>query len=435
MLGRPRRLFGCWLFGLWVALGSGPLMTAACALTLEQALVLAKETVPRLQAVRKQVLSTKERKQAALSPYFPSLDLRAGAEHSDIFRDRYDQLSYDTSLSYTLFDGGKRRADYTIAGLDLDSRRAEYRKALLDLELAVKQAFYNALATEEILRHRKLQLKDAKKVLDVAQGRFAAGVVKRSDVLQASVRFQQSRFSMNRAAGNVRKYRARLNSLIGRSLNAPTRLEGVLHPPTPEVPLEQLYAIAFKRPLIRQAQDRIGISKSRKKLEVSRFWPTISARASYSQDEFHGTRSFDGGDQKKVGLEAEWNLFDLGKFYRTHAWDYDIGAAREELSEVKRGIKVAVHNAYEDYLTARKNVPVARQQLKEAQHNYRQALKEYQIGKGDILSLVESEKALALAREQLTLSRLSLILAWSQLERTVGVHSLAALVKTEGRMR
>jgi outer membrane protein len=87
-----------------------------------------------------------------------------------------------------------------------------------------------------------------------------------------------------------------------------------------------------------------------------------------------------------------------------------------------------VAKAYEDFMTASKDVVVAKEQFRSADQNYAQAFGEYKVGKGDILSLVTAEAALARAQEQLTLARLNLVLSKALLERTAGVERLESLL-------
>ena len=79
-------------------------------------------------------------------------------------------------------------------------------------------------------------------------------------------------------------------------------------------------------------------------------------------------------------------------------------------------------------MTAVDSITVAQQRLKNAEHNFSQARGEYQVGKGDILSLVLAERALADAQEQLISSKLSLQLAKALLENISGVEKLELLI-------
>ena len=414
----------CLLLMGWCTLFPG----ACLALNLNEAIDIAKAYLPSYQASEIQVQSTEALYKASLAPYFPLLDATTTQERISSSTDDYNLSTYDIILSYTLFDGGRRKANKNIASLNLDIDEQEYRKNLIDLEFNVKSAFYIALARQEIVHQRQIQLKDATRDYEVAQGRNRLGAAKLSDVLQAAVRLEQAKFNLVQGRGELMNALSDLNSLLGRPLQSPYDLEGYLkfHARLPDI--GALSAVALERPEIKQAESQVKISKNNKSLDTSAFFPTLSAIASYSRAEssiaeFRGISSED----KIVGINATWNIFELGKFYRRKSSSLEIKVSRKRLDESKRQLLLDVQKTYQDFLTAGENVNVAEQQLVEAEHNYSQAFGEYKVGKGDILSLVTAEGLLSNAREQATTSRLNHILAKALLERVSGIESLESM--------
>lgn len=405
-----------------------PTPSPSAALTLDQALSMGRENLPSLKAARSKAQADEALYGASLGPYGPSLDGSTTQEKHDTSLGDYDRSTYDVSLSYTLFDGGRRRANRNIARLNRDNSREEVARNLLELEFLVKSAFYSALARKEILEHRQVQVRDARKDLEVAQGRNRFGVAKRSDVLQASVRFEQAKFALTQAEGELRNALADLNSLLGRALESAYDLEGSLDTDFAVPTVETLSQLTLKRPEIRQAQNSINIAKNSKSLETSDFFPSVSAVASYSRLE-GGLSSFSDDDDRSIGIRATWNLFELGKFYRRRSAQFAIDASRENLEETIRQLLLDLQKAYNDFVTTSQSIKVAGEQLKQAEQNYAQAFGEYKVGKGDILSLVQAESALALVRVQYTVARLDLLLSKALLERAAGVERMESLTR------
>jgi outer membrane protein TolC len=287
-------------------------------------------------------------------------------------------------------------------------------------------SFYTAIAAREILDHRTKQLENAKTDFEVADGRYRFGVAKLSDVLQASVRLEQAKFNLIQGEGNVIKALSELSSLIGKRFDEPYDLEGTLDAPK-EAPEEKTLAgLVLQRPEIRQFEYAVKRAESTKTLSYSPFYPTISASAVYSRSEESTIRSSSFEDRAAL-LTASWNIFELGKFFRAKSASIDVGISVDNLKELERQLMLDLRRNYENFLTAAKNVDVAATQLKQAQQNYDQAFGEYKVGKGDILALVVAEGLLQTAREQMTTSRLNLILSRSLLERNAGVESLENL--------
>jgi outer membrane protein len=400
------------------------------ALTLEDALSMARETLPSYKAASLRIQSTKALYNASLAPYLPSLDASTVQERHFTSFGEFNTWGYDVTLSYTLWDWGNRRANRNIAGLNLDISQEDFRTSLLDLEFNVKSAFYTAIARKESLDQRKIQMQDAEKDYEVAEGRYKFGVAKLSDMLQSSVRLEQARFALVQAEGDFRKALLELNSLIGKNPDAAYDIQGSL-PIELKLPArDRLSQAVLLRPEIKQAESSIKIEESNTAITRSAFLPLLSTNASY-QTTSGGVSGIAVGqagitEDKILGFTATWNVFELGKFYRKKSAELEQEVARERLNDLKRQFVLDVNKSYEDLVTSIKNLNVAQQQLKQAEQNYSQALGEYKVGKGDILSLVQAESQLANAREQLISSKLNLMLSKTLLERTAGVNSTEA---------
>ncbi|MCU0573898.1 MAG: TolC family protein [Syntrophobacteraceae bacterium] len=395
------------------------------ALTLEEAMDMAEGSLPGLKAADNRVGSTDSLYKASLSPYLPTLDAAASQEKRKQNSSSLDLSTYDVTLSYTLYDGGRRRADRNVARLNRDSEKEERARTLLDLQFDVKSAFFSTIARRDILQHRKLQVEDSRKDLEVARGRYELGVAKLSDVLQSSVRFEQSKFSLVEAEGELNKSMAQLNSLLGRSLESEYDLAGELESRVSMPDSERLGRAALQRPEIRQSEYAVEAARNLKTRQISEYLPVITAGASYNRSE--ATRFVSDLEDKAIGIRVTWNIFELGKLYRTRSAEFDLRVTRDNLEETIRRLLLELRLAYEDYVTASRNVDVAEEQLKQAEHNYAQTFGEYRIGKTDIIALVAAAIALSNAREQHTVSRLSVILARVLIERATGVERIESV--------
>ncbi len=396
----------------------------AYSLTLDEALALAKEKLPSYKASFIKTKSSEALYDASLGPYLPSLDTSAKYNRNDTSKTDYDSRVYDLTLSYTLFDGGKRKANREIAFLNFDTDKEDLRKNLIDLAFNVKVAFYTAIAQKDAFEQRKIQLQDAQKDYEIAEGRYKFGVAKLSDVLQASVRLEQARFNLVQSEGDFKKALSELNSIIGKALDSRYEIRGSLDIGMAPPDVNRLSDLSLQRPEIKQAELSLKIAESSKSLAISAFYPVFSADASYTRTS--GGRSSStttsSPDERSVGVTATWNIFELGKFFKHKSSKFDIEVSSEKMNDTKRKLLLDVHKTFEDFTTASNKLKVAEQQLKQAEHNYSQAFGEYKVGKADILSLVQAESLLSTAREQLIQSRLNLVLSKALLEKTAGVE-------------
>jgi len=403
----------------------------AYSLTLDEAISLARETLPFYKASMIRTRSIEALYNASLGPYLPSLDASTVQQRFYTSPDEFSTSSYDVTLSYILFDGGNKKASRNIARFNFDISKEDLRKSLLDLEFNVKTAFYASIARRDTLEQRKIQLLDAQKDYEVAEGRHKFGVAKLLDVLQSSVRLEQAKFALVQAEGEFKKALLELNSLIGKPLDSQSDIEGSLDLEVKLPDRNTLSNIVLQRPEIKQAEDSLKIAENNKSISLSTFYPLITTNASY-QKTTGGLQALAIGqaaisEEKILGLTATWNIFELGKFFRAKSSELEKGVALENLNDLKRQLLLDVHKAYEDLITAANNLQVAQQQLKQAEQNYSQAFGEYKVGKADILSLVQAESLLATAREQLINSRLNLVSSKVSLERIAGIEKLEYL--------
>ena len=402
------------------------------ALTLEEALALARSTLPSYQAQGTRVQSSEALYKATLGAYVPSVDSAGAAIRRNIAGFDSSSNSVDVTASLKLFDY-KRGYTRDIARYSFNSEEEGLRKSLLDLEFSVKSSFYTTLASQGILEQRKVQLENARKNFEVAEGRRKFGVAKLSDVLQVSVRLEQARFNLVQAEGNLQKSLSELSSLIGRPVADAGEIQGVLTFDLPLPDEKRLEQALLRRPEILQAELAIKRAESVEGISTGDFLPVLTGNLSYSRTDTSNpassTASIYGNpyEDRSASLLATWNLFELGKFFRRKAASIDTLTAAQNFRETERSLRLELRKSYEDFITTSRNVKVADEQLKQALQNYDQAFGEYKVGKGDILSVVFAETLLAQAREQDVVAKLNLYLAKALLERVSGIDRLESL--------
>jgi outer membrane protein len=426
------------LLALLLSLASVSLLPfSSPALTLEEAISLAKSTLPAYQAQSTRVQSSEALYKATLGAYVPSIDAAGNAAKRDIAGYDSSANNFDVTASLKLFDY-KRGYTRDISRYNFNIEQEGLRKSLLDLEFSVKSSFYTTLATRGILEQRKVQLENALKNYEVADGRRKLGVAKLSDVLQVSVRLEQARYNLVQAEGGLQKSLSELSSLIGKSVADARELQGVL---TFELSLpeeKRLEEALFRRPEILQAELAVKRAESAEGIATGDFLPVLTGTLSYSRTDTNNPAStpvFVYGnpyEDRSASLLATWNLFELGKFYRRKASSIDTLTAAKNLKETERSLLLELRKSYEDFITASRNVNVAAEQLKQALQNYDQAFGEYKVGKGDILSVVFAETLLSQAREQDVIAKLNLYLAKALLERNAGIENLEGLPPAPG---
>ena len=399
------------------------------SLTIADAIIIAKKKFPSYKASVIKVRSSESLYKASLSPFLPTLGISGAQEHLDRSSDAYDLSNYNASLAYTLFDGGRRKANRNIARLNLESDQEETRKNLMNLEFNVKVMYYKAMAKKELLEQRNLQLKDAQKDYEIAKARHKFGLALRSDVLQSLVRHKQALFDLRKAKGDLAQSLYDLNSLLGRRMDTLYDLQDNVNLKVDLPDKEKLVQIAFGRPAAQQALYLVEISENNQAVSESEFYPSFYFDLSYDNLESYKEYSDFSSENKTAAITAKWNIFEFGKYYRKKSFKFETGVFLEKLNDVKRLISLEVYKSCEEYLTSLESLSLADQQLAAAQFNYNQAVGEYKSGKGDILSLIQAESLLSEARNQVSASWLELAVSKAAVERAAGVRDLESMQK------
>ncbi len=399
------------------------------ALTLEQALKMAQKYYPPLKA--QQLIEKKERYfyKATIDPYLPTLS--SGISYQRTFTSSLyspgriwdNQYTWDLTLKYRLFDGGYRYSQRKQALFTLKQAKTDIETIINNLCFEVKRAFYTALAKEMILKTCQETEAIAKKNYDLALARRQVGIAMRSDVTQAQVRYINARMDTVSAQKDLEKAIAALNSLIGWPLNKRVYLAGKLKTNWLNVslPFLQKEALAH-RPEVKKQELELKKLQMSIKTYKSEYYPKLDLQVGYTRYD----QKPDFSEEEAIGMVSLSYIFfnGPGRYYHVSGQKRALKAAKAQLEEVKRQVRLEVYQAYKDLEVAFSKLKIAQQLVKKAKVNYQQAYGEYKVGKGDIISLIEAEINLSESKLSLINQMLNYNLAISALEKAVFVNSL-----------
>ena len=216
--GALAALAGALLAGAPAALGS------AGAQTLEEALVLAYQNNPALQAERAGLRAVDEGVPEALAGWRPTVEAAAdiGASYNDTEGDRFTSgddsqvpLGYGVSVVAPLYQGGRVPARIESA----ENRVSAGRARLQEVEQAIM--LDTATAYMDVLRYRaEIELsRSSERVvgrqLQAAKDRLEVGEVTRTDVAQAEARLAQANAERVAAEGGLMSARAMFRKVTG----------------------------------------------------------------------------------------------------------------------------------------------------------------------------------------------------------------------------
>jgi|GEM_PF-317601 len=423
-----------------VALVAAP---PAHALDLEDAVRQALENNNRVEAQRHQVDAAAYRVEAAKSGYLPEVAVEVGAVQTDnpgqAFLAKINQGSATQEdfsptvvndpdattdlrsalvVRQPLYRGGATRAQVARARSGEERANQALAGTRLQTALSATQAFLEVQLAQARVRVTREALEAARGHLRMAENRFEAGSALRSDMLQARTRVSELEERLLARENALALAESALNERLGRSLDAPVNLEGSLQgrqpPATPELRALTDQALA-QRPEIAGERARLDGARAQVDAAGAKLLPQLhlQARLEDHRDEV--------SDQSwLVGAQLRWQLFGGGRWASRDAATAEQYAARAQLTDLQRKIRLEVKEAKLNLTTARRRLETVRHAVDSARESLRTNANRYKQGAATIVEVLDAQVARHEARLRRLAALYDLRLNYARLQRAVG---------------
>src|SRR6266576_5688597 len=419
------------LVGALTILFAAPVAAQRVEVTLQEAVRRALGVQPAMVQARGDQRNAGASSRSAFGAFLPSVTTGASAARSNVGRIDATtgrpvppEYSYTGSLnlSLQLFDGFQRFANLKAASATSNAADAGAVNQRFQITLATKQAFYNAIANEELVRVADAQVRRARQQLQISIDKLHAGSATRSDSLRSTVEYGNARIALLQAQANLATAQAEL----GRQIGVDGLVRAVADTGLPAVPdtaeLRRTTVSAF--PAVEQAEAQASAARALVWVARAQYWPTLSV--SYS-DIRQGS-----GDPtlpwfSRYPETIRWNfgisLPLLNGFMReadqvTASVNRDVAEARA--SEARRQANAQLTQQLALLATAFEQISIADDNLAAAREDLRVQNERYRVGAATILDLLTSQAALTQAEVNGIQTRFTYLIARSTLEATVG---------------
>jgi HAE1 family hydrophobic/amphiphilic exporter-1 len=185
----------------------------------DQALGRALAKRPELAEQRHRIGMYNELVTIARADDKPRLDLKGGAGYGSLestaFSASGPAWNLGVYLSFPFFDGFRTSGRVQQAESDLATRRIEERKLIDGISLEVRTALSNLREAEEILSALSGTVRQAERLLQMAEKGYEYGVKIRLEVEDAQLNLLQARSSLARASRDYRAARVNLAWAMG----------------------------------------------------------------------------------------------------------------------------------------------------------------------------------------------------------------------------
>jgi outer membrane protein len=422
------------------------LASAARAETLTDALALAYQTNPTLQAQRANQRVTDEGVVQAKTAFRPSLSGTAdySASRTDYANTQgnfltgtYDKLTQSASgaslaLSQSLYTGGRASAGLSAAQADVMAGREDLRSVEQSVLGQVIQAYVDVRRDQERLRIAQENVNVLSRQLDESNARFEVGEITRTDVAQSEARLASARASLSSVQALLAGSRAAYAAVVGQNptdLAQEPPLSGLL-----PAGVEQAFDLVDQNnPSIQAARYAEQSAAARVAEAKAARRPTVTARAGLgwnSEGRVNGSGSqFADYDRSVNGsVTASVPIFTGGlTSSQIRAATERENAARIAVEGAKRTALQQISTAWNNLLAARANLISNQEQVRASKIAFEGVRQEQQVGLRTTLDVLNAQLELSNAEVALVVARRDEYVASASVLQAMGVLNVANL--------
>lgn len=185
-------------------------------ITLPQAVETAYKNRPDLKSSVATRKSFERSIDLAKTGYYPVLTGNAAYDRSDTtFFPSGEGWSAGVALTFPIFSGFLTKNQVEEAKANFSAAKANEEALRQSILLDVQQAYLNLLVAEESISNTELTVKQATENLDIANGRYAAGVGNPIEVSDAEVSLAVAKTAYNQALYDYKVARASIEKAMG----------------------------------------------------------------------------------------------------------------------------------------------------------------------------------------------------------------------------
>ncbi len=423
-----------WATGVFVLAMAAPAAAQQASpgleVTLTEAVQRALEVQPDMVQARGDARSAGAARRAAYGAFLPSVSANSAAlRNSTPRRDPNTDVVYPPGYSYSVglsasidqFNPFRRLAERSAAGATLDAREAGVVTRRFTVTLDTKRLFYNAIATEELVRVAQSQVRRAQQQLQISVEKLRAGSATRSDSLRSTVDYGTARINLLQAQANLATAQANLGRQIG--ADAPVRaIPDSALPPLPDT--TALRGISLERtPQVEETDALARAAGAQLTAARVQYLPNLTVTYNDNQNSLDPPWQGIGAYKETFNwrFTVSWNLFNGFTRERdqvTAAVARD--QAKAKAADMRRQVSAQLTQQLAAMATTYQQIEIAQANVAAATEDLRVQNERYRVGAATILDLLTSQTALTQAEQNLVQARFDYLLARAQVEALVG---------------
>lgn len=399
---------------------------------LSDALGLAYESNPQLQAQRAALRATDENVAKANAGWRPSINAQGqyGTDHYEFSGPgippgssaNTHPLQGKVTLDQPIFRGGRTWAQISRAKALVRAGRAQLADVEQTVLLASVTAYMDVVRDEAIVGLRQHNVDVLAKQLKATQLQFKVGELTKTDVAQSQARLAGAQAALVTAQGQLAVSRANYEKVIGRPAGTLAKTT-----PLPTLPgtFSDALALADKQsPTLIAAQETERAADLAIDNSVGAMLPQVSVQAQYG---YSAAQSFGGVLAQPTTNSTTLLALLTVPLYQGGADEADVRQSKQLYSQAqlntinaRRQVDEGVKAAWESFQSTQSAIASNEAQVKANELAYEGVRREQEVGARTILDVLNAEQELLNSRVAVVTSRRNAAVAAYQLLAATG---------------
>jgi len=399
---------GAWIFSLsliGLAFGSLP----ASAESLQDALALAYQNNPDLEADRAALRATDESVPQAKSGYRPTVQATGSIARTESSGGQQQLIDPNykpqpltpkngsISIQQPLFRGFSTMNDIQGAKREVEAGRADLLNAEQTTLLDAATAYMNVVRDEAILRLNDNQVEVLQRQLESTQNQFDVGELTRTDVAQAEARLSAARSARIAAEATLTASRTNYQRLMGQAPG--TLQDSPMLPQLPTTEDEALQVAGQNNPALIGAMYREEAARYDIGSAAGAILPRVDLQASYSKGKDTLRNRSDGrlfgSSSKQITAQITIPFFQGGAEYSRVRQAKEVRSQRQlEVISARRQVEEQVRTAWAQLRASQSSIESNKAQVDASQIALDGVRQEAEVGSRTTLDVLNAEQEL-----------------------------------------
>lgn len=309
----------------------------------------------------------------------------------------YEQYRVGLGASVPLFTGGRTVWGLTVAYLQREIAREQYRSAVGSTVYHTRTSFFSVLLAEREVDVWTEEVDVLTRNLEITRDNFMHGLTPKYDVNRIEVELANARTSLIIAKNDLVVAYDALKDILDLDLDTPIALDGgLVYTPRDKALKEYLADAEVRSPEMRVKALAERIAAKNVLATVGAYFPTISAFASYdaSSRDITGI-SFSGDDWEFTGgIAVSIPITDLAvTAAKNRQAKAEYEKAKIDTASTAKGIRLSIRKAYFDLEEAKEIIGLQEGNVRLAKENLERSELRYVNGVGTLLDLLDARLA------------------------------------------